>query len=257
MDEPYILSNDDLLKQLQHRIDNRIATSAVRKSDGENVVLAFGVYPEIPMKKYLKKLEHYNLKPWNLGFQLFLRSELIRAFRNADFLGISRPEMRRKFWAQELEILEYFELTGNSYCDLEFHFDFIRNPKGEIGLMNSEAERMLTNRKLGIISHQNVTEMVQALKSEIVFQTAIPRRRARWQSMTREIYDSVSADIRRYNDEVDFWIVGAGVYAKPFCEDIRCLGGIGLDLGSSLDSWANDFQTRRHLRKIYSEQQNS
>lgn len=253
MDEPYILSEEEFLKQLTHRIENRIPTSAIRKSDGENVVLAFGVLDSIPRKKYLKKMKHYNIRPWEIGFQQFIKLEMAKAFRNADLLGISHPEMRIRYWADELKILEYFELNKNTFCDLEFHLSFIKKPHESKSLLNSLAEPILTNRKVGVISYLDASEFLHQYNTEIVTRTEIPKRRARFQSMNRETFENVIEHIAKYNSEVDYWLVASGIYAKPFCEFIRKTGGIGIDIGSTIDTWVDDYQTRGHLRKIYQE----
>ena len=71
--------------------------------------------------------------------------------------------------------------------------------------------------------------------------------------MTRKKYDQVLSDIKDYNSTGEFWLGAAGIYAKPFCEYIRQNGGIGIDIGSSMDSWLNEYHSRGHLRRLASE----
>jgi hypothetical protein len=37
----------------------------------------------------------------------------------------------------------------------------------------------------------------------------------------------------------DAFLVGAGVLGKIYCDEIKARGGVALDIGSILDSWAN------------------
>ena len=51
----HIKSNDEVLKDILLRIENKIPTSLVRKGDGENIIIGFGVSKGIKFLKYLKK----------------------------------------------------------------------------------------------------------------------------------------------------------------------------------------------------------
>lgn len=175
---------------------------------------------------------------------------MIRAFQQTDYLGISKPEHRHGLWSQEEEILHTFGLEHQPYCDMNFHMDFIKYPD-QHKLVQPDAEKLITHRKIGLITHRNLDEFFQKFDSEVVFQTEIPKRRSRIQVMTRKKFDRILEQISQNNDQVDVWFVGAGIYAKPFCNYIKACGGVGIDMGSTLDSWANDYQSRGHLRKFY------
>ncbi|MCF7796635.1 MAG: hypothetical protein K9N11_04205 [Lentisphaeria bacterium] len=247
-----ILTTNELISALSDRVTRRVPTSIIRKSDGENVVLGYGVIPSIPTRWYYKKMYHYNVYPWQFRFHLFLRSQLILAFQLADYLGISKPEHRHGLWSQEEEILRNFRLEGLVYCDMNFHMDFIKYP-ARSNLVNPEAEKLIAGRRVGLITHRNLDAFFARFDSKVVFQTEIPKRRSRVQIMTQQRFLNILTQIDAHNDDVDVWFVGAGIYAKPFCHHIKSTGGIGIDLGSTLDSWADDYQSRGHLRKFYRE----
>ena len=78
-----ILSKEDCLKNILSSVEQKIPASFIRKSDGENIILMYGILNSIPFKNYRKKLIHYNISIWDISFQLFIRSELINAFSNA------------------------------------------------------------------------------------------------------------------------------------------------------------------------------
>jgi len=245
-----ILPNSMIIAELIKRIESKIPTSIVRKSDGENVMLAYGLVPQIPRKAYFKKLYHYNAYPWQIRFQLMVRTELIRAFQQADYLGISKPEHRHGLWSQEEEILRIFGLENQTFCDMNFHMDFIKLP-GKNRLVEQAAEAVLTGRNVGLITHRDLGPFFQSFNSKVVFQTEIPKRRSRIQVMTQQKFNRILDQISENSARVGVWFVGAGIYAKPFCNHIKACGGVGIDMGSSIDSWANDYQSRGHLRKFY------
>ena len=89
MNKNRILSQDECLNFILETINKeKIGHSFIRKSDGENVILAYGILNNIPFLKYRKKLIHFNISLFDISFQLFIRSELINAFSNSTILGI-------------------------------------------------------------------------------------------------------------------------------------------------------------------------
>ena len=132
---------------------------------------------------------------------------------------------------------------------MNFHMGFIKIPNKN-KLINPIAEEIINNRKIGIIGHCKVENFLNQYNSKVLTCIEIPKRRARFQRMTRKKYDGVLSKIMRYNSLVDIWLVSAGIYAKPFCEHIRKNGGIGIDIGSSLDTWVDEYHSRGHLRKL-------
>ena len=123
-----ILSQDECLSLILKNINNKIPSSFIRKGDGENIVLAFGILDSIPFYKYRKKLVHFNIPIWDISFQLFIRSELINTFSNATLLGISPINHKHGFWAIEEEILNYYSLHQLLHGDMNFHMGFIKIP---------------------------------------------------------------------------------------------------------------------------------
>ncbi len=247
-----ILNQDQTIHYILNQVKTKTPSSFIRKGDGENIVLAYGVIESIPFHRYRKKLIHFNIPIWKIPFQLFLRSELMKAYSNATLLGISPIEHRHDYWENEEQILHYFSLQEKTHCDMNFHMGFIKKPDSS-HLMIPMAEEIIQNRNIGVISHCKVESFLDKFNSEVVARVEIPRRRAKLQYMSRRIYDGVLTEIENIVHDTDIWLVAAGVYAKPFCEFIRLKGGIGIDIGSSMDSWLNNYQSRSHLRRIRSE----
>ena len=247
-----ILNQDQTLNYILEIINSKKSASFIRKGDGENIVLSYGSLKSIPFHKYRKKLVHFNIPIWDIPFQLFIRSELIIAFSNATLLGISPVSHRHGFWEMEEKILNYYSLENIQYADVNFHMEFIKLPRKN-KLMNPIAEDIIRNRKIGIISHCAVENFLNHYNSKVIVRLEIPKRRAKFQRMTKKKYDMVLSKIKQYCSLVDIWLVAAGIYAKPFCEYIRQNEGIGIDIGSSMDSWINEYHSRGHLRRLMKE----
>ena len=75
------ISNNQLLLEMINRVENNIPSSIIRKSDGENVIIGYKNIKGIKLRKYLKKLRHFNISYFNFSFQKFFRKELINSFK--------------------------------------------------------------------------------------------------------------------------------------------------------------------------------
>ena len=252
LDNSAILNQDQCLQIILSSILNKEPSSFIRKGDGENIFLGYKKLPKIPFLKYRKKLIHFNIRIWDRQFQTLLKKEFTEACRSATILGISPPEHRHGFWSIEEEIISMLSLENIQYADVNFHMEFIKLPRKN-KLMNPIAEDIIRNRKIGIISHCAVENFLNHYNSKVIVRLEIPKRRAKFQRMTKKKYDMVLSKIKKYCSLVDIWLVAAGIYAKPFCEYIRQNEGIGIDIGSSMDSWINEYHSRGHLRKLMKE----
>ncbi len=244
-----ILADEVFLNLLTDRLRQGEPTSAVRKGDGENIVLGYGLKKDFPFSNYRKKMKHFNVHLWDLPLQLKLRAELIRAYQEADFVGISRPENRSGFWQNEEFILDYFGLNGKTFFDMNFHFQFIKQPD-KTELLHPVAQELISRKKIGVVSHWDVSAFLQAHGSEQAFRFTLPKRRSRFHFMSVPLFDAIVKELKAKATQADIWFVAAGVYAKPFCNAVKSGGGFALDIGSSMDSWMNVYETRGHLRRL-------
>jgi len=250
-----ILNQDQCLSKILSSLSNLEPGSYIRKGDGENIIIGYRTINKISFFRYRKKLIHFNIPIWNISFQKFIRKELINACKSASILGISPLEHRHGSWSLEEDILNKLSPLNVRFGDVNFHMGFIKIPFQK-KLVNPLAEEIITNRKIGIIGHFNVGEFLNNYYSKVITKLEIPKRRAIFQNMNQNKYDSVLKKIYSVNSKVDIWLVAAGIYAKSFCEHIRKAGGIGIDIGSSLDTWNDEYHSRGHLRKLYKEYNN-
>ena len=86
--------------------------------------------------------------------------------------------------------------------------------------------------------------------SEVISQASIPKRdlRSLTNKMNLKKYNYILDFIKNNSKDIDIWFLAAGAYAKPFCNYIKKCGGIAIDLGSAMDTWASEYHSRKYLR---------
>ena len=248
-----IIDNNTLLNIMQSNIENKISSSFIRKGDGENIFIGYGIIHAIKLRKYLKMVKIMNLRYSHYKFHHYIKKELISAFYNCDYLGIAPKNYTHGAWKYESEVLEKFNLNQKKYCDMNFHLEFIKVPDKNI-LVNSIAEKIITNKNIGIISCHEVDSLINNYNSTIVSSYKLIKQGENnlFNKITLNTYNEVFKLIKN-SLNVDLWIVGAGIHAKIFCNYIKNNKGVAIDIGSSIDTWANIYNHRGHLRKLYSE----
>ena len=113
-------------------------------------------------------------------------------------------------------------------------------------------------KKFGLRSLQKLSEEVAQYIQEVVGNTgghySSPLGVVDLSIALHCIYDSP-------NDKL-IWDVGHQAYAHKILtgrreqfKNIRQINGIGIDIGSSIDTWLNEYDSRGHLRKILEESQ--
>tara|TARA_Y100000385_G_scaffold273723_1_gene315929 strand:- start:2004 stop:2798 length:795 start_codon:yes stop_codon:yes gene_type:complete len=246
-------SNNQLLLEIINRVDNDIPSSIIRKSDGENVIIGYKNIKGIKLRKYLKKLRHFNISYFNFSFQKFFREELINSFYDADYIGVpikyfyyGYTSSVRKF---EPKITNYFLFNKEKYVDNHFQLEFIKLPKKN-KLKNPLAEKLITNKKIGLITHFDLNDFFLKFDSKVLYQKSIPKRDLRKFNLKMSIdkYNDIINFIKLNAKKVDIWFLAAGAYAKPFSNYIKKYNGIAVDLGSVIDTWSDEFHSRKFLR---------
>ena len=246
-------TNNQLLLKIINRVKNKIPTSIIRKSDGENVIIGYNNIKGIKFRKYLKKLRHFNISYFNFSFQKFFRQELVNSFYNADYIGVpikyfyyGYTSSVRKF---EPEITKYFSFNKKKYVDNHFQLEFIKIPNKN-SLNSPIAEELISNKKIGLITHFNLNDFFLKFNSKVKYQISIPKRDLRKFNVKMNLkkYHNIINFIKLNADKVDIWFLSAGAYAKPFSNYIKKYNGIAIDLGSVVDTWANEFHSRKFLK---------
>ena len=250
-----IKKNDEVLNNLLFRYENKIPTSLVRKGDGENIIIGFGISKGIKISKYLKKLRHFNISYYNLNFQKFFKKELIDSYENSDFLGVPLQQKYLGYTSSvrkyDFEISKYYGLNKNkNLIDSHFHLEFVKNTQNN-DLKNKFAQMLISNKKIGIVSHIDVQEFLELHNSKLIKQFSIPKRDAGFLNKMNQVkFDYIKNKLLFNKYDIDIWFVAAGAYAKPFCNYIKKNNGIAIDIGSAIDTWVGQYHSRKYLRNI-------
>ena len=250
MQDSQIIDNDILLTMINNHIDEGIASSFIRKGDGENIVIGYKNIGEIKFKDFSRMMRIMNVRLFNYKFQEFIRKSLVESFNNCNVLGISKENQRFGHWKIEEKILALLDFSSNKYCDMNFHMEFIKYPnKKELDI--SVARKIISNKKIGIISCFDVSDFLARHNTIVKKWIKMPIQKDKLlnRKLNIFIYNDIFAEI--INNKVDFWIVAAGIHAKIFCNQIKLNGGIAIDLGSSIDSWKNIYSSRGYLTEIF------
>ena len=245
------IDNNQLLDLILDKINKKGPLSVVRKGDGENVIIGFNVIHGIKTVKYLRKLRHFNIRIINFKFQKFLKHELVKSFLNADYLGVAKDYSYSSIRKYDSAISNYYKFNAKNYIDSHFHLEFVKKPNS-MNLLNDKAQNIISNKKIGIVSHFNIDTFIEHHNSKIIIQFKIPKRDSGlFEKMNFKIYNNILEGIKNNQKKVDLWLFAAGPYAKLFCNFIKDIGGIGLDIGSAIDTWAGEYHSRKYLREIY------
>tara|TARA_Y100001970_G_C14242233_1_gene865642 strand:+ start:1410 stop:2180 length:771 start_codon:yes stop_codon:yes gene_type:complete len=244
-----IITDEVLLNHIIDNINNKTPSSFVRKGDGENIVVGFQKINSITHKDFKRMMRIMNVGRYNLNFQQYIKNELLDSLLNCDFLGIAMSNQRYKKWAIEDEILERCNLNTKNYCNMNFHINFVKDPDSKL-IKNSLVNKIISNKNIGIISCFNVKDVIQKHGSKLVKWIKVPKQRSFLKKFNKEFYDHIIFDIKDYNTKVDFWLVASGIHGKIFCNVIKKNSGIAIDIGSSIDSWVDKYNSRGYLKKI-------
>ena len=250
MKDSQIMDNDILLNMIDNHINEGIASSFIRKGDGENIVIGYKKIDGIKFKDFNRMMRIMNVRLFNYKFQEFIRKSLVESFNNCSVLGISKENHRFGHWEIEEKILALLDFRSNKYCDMNFHMEFIKYPnKNELDI--SVARKIISNKKIGIISCFDVSDFLARHNTIVKKWIKMPIQKDKLlnRKLNIFIYNDIFAEI--INNKVDFWIVAAGIHAKIFCNQIKLNGGIAIDLGSSIDSWKNIYSSRGYLSEIF------
>ena len=245
-----MINNKILLNVINKSIDLGTPLSVIRKGDGDNVLIGFNKIKGIKLSKYLKKLKHFNIRRYDIKFQKYFISELIKACDDADYLGIAKDDSYSSIRKYEPDIIKYYKWGNKKLFDSHFHLEFVKNPKNN-NLQNSLAQKVISNKKIGIISHLDLASFLKEHNSEVVEQISIPKRNAGiFNKMDANTYLNIVNLISSSSKVIDVWLVAAGAYAKPFCYYLKKNNYIALDLGSALHTWLGDYGSRKFLKEI-------
>lgn len=246
-----IITDENLLSQIINNIENKIPSSFIRKGDGENIVVGYQKIDSIKFKDFKHMMRIMNIRLFNLNFQRYVKNELVKSFTECDVLGISKLNQRYGHWAIEDEVLSKCKLEHKIFCDMNFHMNFVKYPNQSL-IKNSLVRQIISKRKIGVISCFNVEDTINLHQSNLIKWIEMPKQKDKLynKKINQKFYNSVISQIKAYNSQIDFWLIAAGIHGKIFCNVVKINSGIAIDIGSSIDSWVDNYKSRGYLKEI-------
>ena len=122
-------------------------------------------------------------------------------------------------------------------------------------MRDSTAREIISNKNVGIISCYGVDDLISIHDSKLIKWIKMPIQRDNIfkKKINYSFYKKVLSEIAHYSNDIDCWFVAAGIHGKIFCNYIKINNGIAIDIGSSIDSWKNIYNSRGYLKNIYNQ----
>ena len=92
---------------------------------------------------------------------------MINSCNKADYIGIAKDYSYSSIRKYEPEIIKYYNWEKKNLIDSHFHLEFVKNPKNN-NLLNPSAQKIISNKRIGIISHLNLHDFLHAHNSKII-----------------------------------------------------------------------------------------
>ena len=187
---------------------------------------------------------------------LLMRKYIHVAFMNADLIGVPSVHEARAWpkWASFNEIMVRLNLVESH--KLYFHFY-------EIGPMYASGffDRILRGRdSVGVITCRSIGDRLAERYSIGHVETVlVPGEVWRYKSRCRQEtngyrehwprrFEEIRRHLTKQKRHGELWLVGAGGLGKVYCNLVKSVGGIALDIGALFDGWAG-LRTRPFLEK--------
>lgn len=251
------MTEGDFERWLRERVDIRSPAAVVRFGDTEARVLLAERGDDASLAGAAAKLTKESGRQFSHEEVMAVKGIVSTAFEYADVLGIgvgSHGTPQRRMWMTKLETLYRESLAAG------------RRPAALAHCMLSQdilqtLPELLAHRRITVISCRNLVPVLQnEWNVDEVRLHQVPS-----QHSARDVDGSYEASMHdtpiwpntisrlrselQVRDRGEVALVGAGVFGKGLCVEIREQGGIALDMGSVLDQIAGKV-TRGPLRRI-------
>ena len=242
-----LVNTNEILQKLLYCLQNKKPISLVRYGDGEAIIL--NGYKDVESLKAVYKRQ-FGFTP-NLDEIDSIRMNLISAYQNCDIigspLGKKVKDGDQSFWARSLEILK-----------LEAGLDVLNTDKINVSIdihshfldKDYYNTLMINTKTINYISCRDLDEQLKRRYPNRVINRFLISPEAKFSTNTtgQKHYPDQFLAIEKWMDraincEGALCLVGAGVVGKIYCNWFRDRGGVAMDVGSVMDSFAG-YQTR-------------
>jgi hypothetical protein len=229
-------------------INNRTPGAAVRFGEGEGRLLTATESDPTSIKVAVRKLRRQTGLTIPRKDVLAIRALTMQAFDGADIIGVrGSPSFSEEhlMWVRRLEAL-LDERTGHHRRGSAYvsHSLFNNNLRDELPALLRGQDR------ISVISSRDVKPVIQRdlpvadvrvyqVPSQFVMRRVDGPYEATlhdvpiWPDFYRDIQSAITV-----RQEAEIFLIGAGILGKYLCIRVKELGGIALDMGSTLDGLA-------------------
>ena len=247
-EQPAELSRAELVKRTAEWIREQTPVAIVRFGEGEGRLLTADPSDAQSMKVAARKLRRQSGIMFPPQDVLKIKSQVLRAFDEADVIGIRGSDSfndEHKMWVERIE-RAYDERLAQGRRPAHVSHCLLNN-----SLRDALPTLLEEQRRISVISCRDLKPYLAAecgIDDVRVFQVPsqyiVREVDGPYESTLHDVpiwpefYENVRASLSvRAPGEV--FLVGAGIFGKELCIRVRDLGGIALDLGSSLDKMAD------------------
>ena len=251
---------DSLDLRVKEAVVDRKPFSAIRLGDGEGRVLG---YPDFfSDMEVLTQVLYYHFGPesmhrikeavpnsWVRDAMLDLRRLLVKSVRDADVVGLPISEYYDGFETSPSSGMLGFACAMNHGLALVRHLDSESIFGANVFQLLAARGRLFRStanlaRKLHIVGPWDIrAELCAALGKEEINWIQVPGhytwRGEKGLGQYPDLYKYIEHRLRLMDQlEGEVFLVGAGILGKYYCSLIKERGGVALDIGSVIDSWA-------------------
>lgn len=239
------IEDSQLLKNIQNAVIQKQPLSFVRLGHGENRVLGYNY-------SFSKEDAHHTTQilfgeKFNHQVLDELSYFLKQSFANADIIGApifrgfdSRSDLKIVDNTSYIHMRDLNGLQNTLLCDVNVHLKAFRTTKfGEL---------LKSIKHINIIASRKVDDIIFDAINIPTYQTYIPTEHAFSDNDINrtpvkgkhypEYFGKVMDHIKKNVEPGSFYLVGAGILGKIYCNEIKKHGGVAVDVGSLIDGIA-------------------
>lgn len=237
----------DILDQFIFCLRNKKPISLVRYGDGEAMIL--NGYKDVESIRAIYKRQ-FGFTP-TLDQIDEIRLNLISAYKNCDIIGSPLGKKIKdgddSYWARSIDILRIeagidLLTTDKTNVSIDIHSEFLDKNYYHLLMENTDTINYISCRDLDEplkrrYPNRRINKFI--IQSEMKFSDNKTGQK-HYPDQFREIERWMDRGI---NSEGALCLVGAGFVGKIYCNWFRDRGGVAMDIGSIMDSWAG-YETR-------------
>ncbi|GEM_PF-1786663 len=239
------IEDEQLLSSIENAVVNEQPLSFVRLGHGENRVLGYNY-------SFSKEdADHTTQILFGEKFSHEILDELSyylkQSFTNADIIGTpifrgfdSRSDLKIVDNTSYIHLRDFNGLENTLLCDVNVHLKALRTKKfgkllksiPQINIIASRKVDDIIQKALNVSTHQIYIPTEHAFSDNDINRT--PVKGKHYPDYFMKIMENIKSTVKPGS----FYLVGAGILGKIYCNEIKKYGGVAIDVGSLIDGIA-------------------